>query len=533
MLKVLLKKQMLEIFQVYFYDAKKNKARTKVSIALHFLLFFLLVFGLLGGIFSFLATKLCTPMLTADMDWLYFALMGLISAFLGTFGSIFNTYAELYLPKDNDMLISMPISPSTLVVARLAGVYLIGLLYSAIAIVPAVLVYWASTDITLPTILGGLDLILLISIFVLTISCALGLVVAKISQRLKHKSLITVLVSLLFISLYYFANFKAQQLIQDLLANATLYGTRIKKTAYIVYLFGRIGIGDIKASLIISALVAMLFGLMWVLLSHSFFQLATSTQNGECRKTLKLRNNKKSIDMALLGKELSQFFASPIYMLNCALGTFLMPVCAIVVLLKGHKLFNILDEMFIEIPDSVPLLLCVFLCALASMNFMTAPSISLEGKKLWLLLSLPVEPRKIFHAKINMQLILTILPLLICIACTAAIYPMHPLKALMILFFAGSYSLLMALIGLSLGVKMPTLTWTNEVLPIKHGRPVIIILFGGIGYTILLFAGFMILPGWMLGFCKYIGCFLFANLSLSACAYLWLRGKGIACFSVL
>ena len=172
MLKVLLKKQMLEIFQVYFYDAKKNKARTKVSIALHFLLFFLLVFGLLGGIFSFLATKLCTPMLTADMDWLYFALMGLISAFLGTFGSIFNTYAELYLPKDNDMLISMPISPSTLVVARLAGVYLIGLLYSAIAIVPAVLVYWASTDITLPTILGGLDLILLISIFVLTISCA-------------------------------------------------------------------------------------------------------------------------------------------------------------------------------------------------------------------------------------------------------------------------------------------------------------------------------------------------------------------------
>ena len=80
---------------------------------------------------------------------------------------------------------------------------------------------------------------------------------------------------------------------------------------------------------------------------------------------------------------------------------------------------------------------------------------------------------------------------------------------------------------------MPTLTWTNEVLPIKHGRPVIIILFGGIGYTILLFAGFMILPGWMLGFCKYIGCFLFANLSLSTSAYLWLRGKGIACFSVL
>ena len=29
MLKLLLKKQFLEIFQVYFYDAKKNKARSK------------------------------------------------------------------------------------------------------------------------------------------------------------------------------------------------------------------------------------------------------------------------------------------------------------------------------------------------------------------------------------------------------------------------------------------------------------------------------------------------------------------------
>lgn len=76
MLKLLLKKQLLEIFQVYYYDAKKNKARSKVSTVLHFLLFAFLVFGLLGGIFTFLAVKLCPPLLAAGMDWLYFALMG-------------------------------------------------------------------------------------------------------------------------------------------------------------------------------------------------------------------------------------------------------------------------------------------------------------------------------------------------------------------------------------------------------------------------------------------------------------------------
>ena len=54
MLELLLKKQFLEIFQVYFYDAKKNKARSKTSTAMYFVLFLLLVFGLLGGIFTFM-----------------------------------------------------------------------------------------------------------------------------------------------------------------------------------------------------------------------------------------------------------------------------------------------------------------------------------------------------------------------------------------------------------------------------------------------------------------------------------------------
>lgn len=41
-----------------------------------------------------------------------------------------------------------------------------------------------------------------------------------------------------------------------------------------------------------------------------------------------------------------------------------------------------LDAMFAETAGSVPLLLCVVLCGFASMNFMTAPFISLEGKSL-------------------------------------------------------------------------------------------------------------------------------------------------------
>ena len=122
-----------------------------------------------------------------------------------------------------------------------------------------------------------------------------------------------------------------------------VYGVRIKGTAYPVYLFGSIGVGDIRASVIVSVAVAVLFFLMWVLLSHSFLQIATSTGKVIHREYREKHNRQRSIDAALLGREFSRFTASPNYMLNCGL---------------------------------------------VSMNFMTAPSVSLEGKSLWLLQSL-------------------------------------------------------------------------------------------------------------------------------------------------
>lgn len=48
MIKVLVKKQLYEIFRGYFYDSKKNKARSVVSTVLFILLFIGLMAGVLG-----------------------------------------------------------------------------------------------------------------------------------------------------------------------------------------------------------------------------------------------------------------------------------------------------------------------------------------------------------------------------------------------------------------------------------------------------------------------------------------------------
>lgn len=134
MLKTLLKKQMAEIFRNYFYDPKKNKMRSRGATIAYIVLYALLMVGLLGGIFALMAVGLCGPLVEGGMDWLYYLLVGLIAVFLGTFGSVFSTYSSLYLSKDNDLLLSLPIPVRCVMASRLLGVYLLGLMYAALAL---------------------------------------------------------------------------------------------------------------------------------------------------------------------------------------------------------------------------------------------------------------------------------------------------------------------------------------------------------------------------------------------------------------
>ena len=121
MTKALFKKQMMELFSFFWQDKKKNKIRTGRSLAMGILMYVLL-FGVLAAMFYMLAESLCEPLVNAGLGWLYFSLTGLIGVALGAFGSIFNTYASLYLAKDNSFLLAMPIPASGILTVRLMGV---------------------------------------------------------------------------------------------------------------------------------------------------------------------------------------------------------------------------------------------------------------------------------------------------------------------------------------------------------------------------------------------------------------------------
>lgn len=533
MLKLLVKKQLAEIFRSYFYDAKKDRARSKGVTVVYFILFALLMVGVLGGMFTALSFTLCSSLAAVGVDWLYFTLMGLLAVVLGVFGSVFNTYSGLYLAKDNDLLLSLPIPVGAIMGARLLSVYLMGLLYSAVAIVPAVIVYWVMVTVSPAVVCGGVLLVVLLSVFVLTLSCALGWVVAKLSLKLRHKSLITVVLSLAFLGGYYFFYFKAQALLALLLENAVAYGAAIEGAAWPLYLLGRVGVGDGRAMALVAAVVLALFGAMWWLLSRSFLKIVTATGQTKRQVYRETARRQRGPDAALLRKELGRFLSSPGYMLNCGLGVLLLPVGGILLLWKGSALLPVCAEIFGTRAEAiVPVLLCGAVCMVASMNDMTAPSVSLEGKSLWLVQSLPVEPWQVLRAKLSLQLLMTGIPALFASVCVAAVQPLGPAAILMTLVQPLSFVLLSALFGLFLGLRMPNLSWTREIVPIKQSLNVMLALFGSFGYALVLCVGVFSF-GWRIGCAGYLGLITVVTLALAAVLWRWSRRRGAAAFAAL
>ena len=529
MLKQLVKKQMAEIFRSYLYDAKKSQKRAKGTVILYFALFVFLMVGVLGGMFTFVAMMLCDAMAAVDMGWLYFTLMGLVAIFMGAFGSVFNTYSSLYLAKDNDLLLSLPIPLRVIISSRLVTVYLMGLMYSAVVIVPAVIVYWVQVAHSAAAIVGGLLTVAIVSLIVLLLSCLLGWVVAKISLKLKHKSITTVLVSLLGIGLYYFIYFKAQTVISDLVANAVVYGVKIKGAAYPLYLFGRMAEGDWTAMALVSAAVVLLTALTWLLLSRSFLRLATSGGSTGKARYREKKARVRSLPAALLGKECRRFVSSPNYMLNCGMGVLMIPAAGVLLLLKGGEWLGLLKAV---LPGADSVLAISVACLLASMNDMAAPSVSLEGKSLWVLQSLPVSAWEVLKAKLKMQLVFTGIPMLVFLACALPVLGLSP--ALSLLTAAGSLLavLLLALFGLTMGLKMPNLHWTSEITPVKQGGSVALALLGGWAYALLPGGAAMAL-GRNLHPAVIPAVFCLLTAVLCALLYVWLKNRGTKVFAAL
>ena len=541
MIKTLLKKQLAELFASMFNRSafgkggKKGKKKRGKGAAALYIFLILYVCIVLGAMFYIFAEMLFDAFIPAGISWLGFSLMGIAATGLGVIGTVFLTNSMLYNAKDNDLLLSMPIKPWQIIFSRVFTLYIMDLLYEALVLVPCFAAYIIRCGISFGVMLSGVFMLLVLPLLSLALSLVLGFLVAIASGRMKNKSLITVIVSVVFIALYFYVVAELQNYIALLVANGALIAKNIKAFAYPVYAMGMACTGDILGLLVFLAVVLALFALVYYVLTKSFLKLATAKRGAKKAVYREKSYRMGSAMSALLKKEFLHFWSSPTYMLNSSVGSIFIIIAAVFVFFKGGDLAQSLLVLQ-GAEELIPLIICALVCAMASMNIITAPSVSLEGRNLWLLRSLPVSAWEVLKSKIALHMILSGIPSFIFAVVCVSVFPMDAAAMTIIPMMAIISNLMFAFMGLAFNLKHPSFDWTNEAVPVKQGLSVIlsmltstgIIIFFAIVYVILSINVHLPIMGTLYMLCVMLVCAV-ATFVL----YIWLQKRGTKIFDSL
>ena len=498
MLKVLIKKELSRFgaaLSASGNNSKKKRKNKQSSGKGHTILMvslWIIVFFSLAMAFAGMSSMLADALLPAELDWLYFVLVGIAGLLLSVIGNSFTAFSALYKAKDNDLLLSMPIPARYILISRISLIFVYGILYSAIYMIPSYIVRAVRRESAAAgEIICLILMIIIMAVFVTAISAALGWVLALISKHIRNKAAATTIFTLVFLAAYYFFYFRVNTYLQKLTAAAVGIGESIESSVFGAPLvhFGKALCGNFTSFLVWLAIAVVLFVIVFRVLDRSFIRIATASEKNVSVKYDEAKQDKVKLESpkkALLRKELNRFVSSPTYMINCGLGIIALISASVMLIIKREQLGGIISmitDSLPEINEYMFLIIAGIACILLSMIDIAAPSISLEGRNIWILKSLPVQAQDIFYAKTNLQMILSLPPLAIFLIAYAVIFKAGITDVMFTALLSFIFIRLHSQLGVFLGLTFPKLDWTNEAVPVKQSIAVLISMFSGIVFV--------------------------------------------------
>lgn len=482
MFKALLKKQLFEFFSGFFVNTKNGKTHTKAS-KYGFVILFSFLIGSFLTVFISMAIMMA-PILTGNNAWLYYSVFGILASMFGLFGSVFLAYNTLYEAKDNDLLLSLPVRASVILLARMSGLYISTFAFETMVMLPAVIVGLQTTGFSAASFILQTVNLFVLPLFSLAVACILGWIIALFSSVIRNKSIVTVIVSISFFAVYYFFSMKISVIIEMLIYNSDKIGEWIKTYIYPLYLMGAGCRGKIISFIFYLLIVAAVFGIVYKILSSNFFRLASVNKGGRKKVYKDNRNRVLSHKLACLKKEFLLYRSIPSYILNCSLGSVLILVFTGFAVVKGEDLFNAVSVIgFSE--KNFPLLYVMVLFFISSTNNITAPSVSLEAKNLWLLKSVPINIRDVLDGKILLHVTVTGIPFLVADIVCGFVFDAGLIFILLSAVAGMGIITLSAVTGLMLNLIFPKFDWTNETVPIKQSMASFLSMFTGIFFNMI------------------------------------------------
>ena len=385
----------------------KNK---KVSLILPIVIGLYLMFLIWGS-----ANALFEKFAPLHMQYILLSFFAFVISIMTLMEGIYKTSSLIFNCKDDDLLLSLPIKRRTVLFVRIFKFYVFELIYNSLFLLPIMIAYirWADT-LSWTYFLTSIVMLFFLPIIPIVISCFIGVITSSLSSKTKYKNMVQIIISIALLVTILFISYNTDKVVEYLMKNATSLNEVITKLYYPAGIYAKLATDfsfiDLLVFIIISGFALVLFLVAIIIIIFrfdSFMPILTSKEGG-----------------LGLSKEV--------------------------------------------ITSNMSLIIFLLLSITAYMTSITNSVISLEGKNINILKSLPVKVKTILMSKILACSVITTPILLIGLIILFIKFKTGIVDSIMLLILSILIPLVSHFIGIIVNLKYPKLDAENSTEIVKQ-----------------------------------------------------------------
>ena len=490
-----MKKKISLIKASFTNDMSLFKINVKNNSLLKRVLPFILAFIIMGSVY-FYADALVNQLIPLQLGFVMLTLFIMVTSILTLIEGIYKTSSLLFNLKDDNLLLSLPISRKTVLFIRILKFYIFELLYNSIFLLPAIVCYIVHFNPSFSFYIVSIISLFIFPIVPILLSCFIGVIISYFSSKFKRSKNFQTIITIIFLMVFLIIYYNANNFINSVIQNASNINDVITKIYYpagaYISLIRDFNIWKLFIFIIVHVII---FTITIMLIGKIYFNINSQVKSirvSKSKKEYKIR--KLSVIRSLISKEFKRFITSTVFVVNAGFGLVIYILISFYIALKFDGLVSLLHESNIPIDINfinqfIPIIILGLICFTGLMTSITSSMISLEGKSFVILKSLPIKPIKIIMAKIWASILISFPCLLIGDLILFIKFKLDLLTMFFLLIASFIIPLVSSLIGIIVNLKYPKMDASNDTEVVKQSVSSMISVFIGMGLIALTIFG--------------------------------------------
>lgn len=421
---------------------------------------------------------------------------------------ISHIFAKFYYSEDLQILIPLPIKPSTILTARFITVLLNEYLTVLPILIPILLVYGIKSSVGFLYWIFSIVIIMTIPIIPLAISSIVVMIFMRYTNIKKKRDLIRVLGSIVMILIILAFQFITQRLatkfpeggemdyITALLSerNSMIQqiGMRFPPSIWASKALTNFNTWDGILNIAIFAGISMLifYGMVYVSEKVFYKGLIGGQEISPQKKKLTEGQLKSRISnvrhpvVAILDRDMKILIRTPIFLMNSIGAVIIIPFALAMPLMTGDpQTLNMIKQFYNE--RTIPLgnlILSAFILFIAATNGIGATTFSREGKQFWISRIVPIKIEHQIAGKILSSILVQILVLALILGGISLLVPLQISTIIVVTILGILGSIPVTELAMFIDITRPLLDWDNPQKAMKQNMNVIFSMMAGMAF---------------------------------------------------